>query len=89
MAALQDYNKLIVHVNSLLYSYSLDILARVSQGQSTPQALEASLETIAGQDNPVIFFRAGELLKRMIGGLSNDFDSVGLLLTVGGSCLRK
>ncbi|TDL16579.1 hypothetical protein BD410DRAFT_822834 [Rickenella mellea] len=66
MAALQDYNKLIVHVNSLLYSYSLDILARVSQGQSTPQALEASLETIAGQDNPVIFFRAGELLKRMI-----------------------
>ncbi|KAI0322603.1 hypothetical protein OF83DRAFT_1049094 [Amylostereum chailletii] len=66
MAVLQDFNKFIVHHETSLMSYSLDLVARVAQGQSTQQNLEGSLERLAGNDGNVLFFRAGRLSERTI-----------------------
>lgn len=67
MAALQEHNKIVIFCDGALSSYSLDLLARVSQGQAPAQSLEASLETIAGQDGGITFFRAGFVANRTIG----------------------
>jgi hypothetical protein len=67
MAALQDSNKFIVHIESTLLSYSLDLLARVAQGQSPTQSLDASMEKIAGQDGSVLFVRIGRMENRTMG----------------------
>ncbi|KDQ59244.1 hypothetical protein JAAARDRAFT_192767 [Jaapia argillacea MUCL 33604] len=61
MVALQEFNKFLVHHESNLYCYSLDILARVSQDQSHRPGLDASFEKVAGDAGNVVFFRAGRL----------------------------
>lgn len=72
LVALQDYNKFLVHIHEqgVLYSYSLDMLARVSTGQSQPQALDATLERVSGSDK-VVFFRAGVVNNRTVGALNS------------------
>ena len=69
LAVLQSHNKLIIHHESVLLSYSLDLVARVAQGQSTPQNLEGTLERLAGNDGSVLFFRAGKLAGRTLSKL--------------------
>lgn len=66
MVALQDYNKFLVHVQEQgnLYSYSMDLMARVSVGQSQPQALDATSERISEK---VIFFRTGIVNNKTVG----------------------
>ncbi|KAH8118065.1 hypothetical protein DFH11DRAFT_1808798 [Phellopilus nigrolimitatus] len=54
IAALQNYNKILIHTDGILLSYSMDILARVSQGGAAPQALDASMERVSGQDNVTV-----------------------------------
>ncbi|KAG6373463.1 hypothetical protein JVT61DRAFT_6616 [Boletus reticuloceps] len=61
---LQDFNKIIIHHDSYLISYSLEVLARVAQYQSPPSSLDASLETIAGQN--VLCCQAGQMGDRTI-----------------------
>ncbi|KAF9471223.1 hypothetical protein BDN70DRAFT_820276 [Pholiota conissans] len=51
------FNRLVVQVDSSLLSYSLDILTRVSLGQSDPHSLDASLDRIGGSDLSVTLFR--------------------------------
>ena len=64
---LQDFNKILIHHDGYLLSYSLEVLARVAQYQSPASALDASLETIAGQDGSVILCEAGTVKGRTVG----------------------
>jgi len=66
MVALEKFNKFIVHHDSSLLSYSIDILARVALGHSQPQLLEATLEKIAEHDGHILFFRAGRIGNRTL-----------------------
>ncbi|KAG1781631.1 hypothetical protein EV702DRAFT_1177351 [Suillus placidus] len=63
---LQDFNKFIVHHESYLLAYSLDILARVAMYQAPASSLDASMEKIAGGDGTVLFCSAGRIKQRMI-----------------------
>jgi RHO1 GDP-GTP exchange protein 1/2 len=49
------YNKFIIHWESSIWSYSLDILARVVLGQAEPTMLSASGEKIVGSESNVVF----------------------------------
>lgn len=66
LIALQDFNKFIVQYEASLFAYSLDLLARVSQGQASPKALDASMEKLAGQDGSVLFTRSGKVGNRTL-----------------------
>ncbi len=50
------FNRLIVHVDSSLFAYSLDALARVAGGQAQQEALAASVEKLT-DDTHVVFCR--------------------------------
>ncbi|KAG1722954.1 uncharacterized protein EDB91DRAFT_1240160 [Suillus paluster] len=63
---LQEFNKFIVHHESYLLAYSLDLLARVAMYQAPPSSLDASLEKIAGGDGTVLFCCAGRIKQRTI-----------------------
>ncbi|KAI6155677.1 hypothetical protein BKA82DRAFT_991323 [Pisolithus tinctorius] len=63
---LQDFNKVLIHHGGYLLSYSLEVLARVVQYQSPASALDASLETIAGQEGAVVCCEAGKVKDRTI-----------------------
>ncbi|KIJ62800.1 hypothetical protein HYDPIDRAFT_29949 [Hydnomerulius pinastri MD-312] len=63
---LQEFNKIIIHHDNYLLAYSLEVLARVAQYQSPPSSLDASLETIAGQDGSVVCCQAGRIGERTI-----------------------
>ncbi len=77
MAAIQslgekNFNKFLVHYDTSLVSYSLDILARVALGDAPRRALDASLEHIAGSDSSagtgnVLFFKHAKVRQRMLG----------------------
>ena len=68
MIALQDFNKFIVQHEASLFSYSLEILSRVAQGQAPSQTLDASMEKLAGQDGSVLFARSGRVGNRTLRG---------------------
>ena len=71
LAAIQTYknkifNKFVVLHDSTLVSFSLDLIARVSQGQAEAKLLNASLEKIAGPTNSVVFFRHTHVGSRVL-----------------------
>ena len=49
------FNRLVIHSDSSLVSYSLDILSRLALGQTQTEALDASIERITGNDVNVVF----------------------------------
>ncbi|KAL1739958.1 hypothetical protein HDZ31DRAFT_48462 [Schizophyllum fasciatum] len=52
------FNRFIVLHDGVLFSYALDILARVAFREATAEVLDASLQRIAGQDSSTVsFFR--------------------------------
>lgn len=63
---LQEFNKFIVHHESYLLAYSLDLLARVAMYQAPASSLDASMEKIAGGDGTVLFCSAGRIKQRTI-----------------------
>jgi hypothetical protein len=63
---LQNFNKIIIHHDTYLLSYSLEVLVRVAQYQAPPSSLDASLETIAGQPGNVLCCQAGQIGGRTI-----------------------
>lgn len=62
--ALQDFNKVIVHSDDGVDSYSLELMARVALGGSRPQDLDASRERVSGQDVAVVFTKAVKVSTR-------------------------
>jgi hypothetical protein len=83
MIALAQFNKFIIHHESSLLSYSIDILARVAQGSAPPQALDASLEKIAGHDGNVLFFKAGRVGNRTLSKIHQISPCVSGLILLG------
>ena len=67
IAILQQYNKLVVHSDQGLMTYSLDLLARVWHQDSSGHMLEASMERITPREENILFFRTGFIAERMIG----------------------
>ncbi|KAJ8579756.1 hypothetical protein M405DRAFT_109149 [Rhizopogon salebrosus TDB-379] len=63
---LQELNRFIVHHESYLVAYSLDLLARVALFQAPTSSLDASMEKIAGGDGTVLFCCAGSIKMRTI-----------------------
>lgn len=60
LAAIQSigsriFNKFIIHSDTSLWSYSLDILAQMILGKAEPTMLSASAEKIAGSESNVVF----------------------------------
>ncbi|KAF9468071.1 hypothetical protein BDZ94DRAFT_1209777 [Collybia nuda] len=51
------FNRFIIHSDADLVSYSLDILAKVTLGETQPNTLQATMEKMAGQDGSVVFFK--------------------------------
>lgn len=49
------FNRFVIHSDSSLVSYSLDILSRLALGQTQTQTLDASIERITGNDINVTF----------------------------------
>ncbi|PFH52993.1 hypothetical protein AMATHDRAFT_45896 [Amanita thiersii Skay4041] len=71
LAAIQSlgdktFNRLLVHHEYLVSSYSLDILARVALEQAQMKTLDASMERVAGHDSNVLFFRVAEIKQRVL-----------------------
>ncbi|KAF8968138.1 hypothetical protein BDZ97DRAFT_1916355 [Flammula alnicola] len=60
------FNRLIVHADSSLVTYSLDILARFALGQSDKQTLGASLERIGGNDVNIVLCKHVHLSGRAL-----------------------
>jgi hypothetical protein len=48
-----EFNKFLVHFESALFTYPLDLVISVSQGYSTPKTLEDSAERLAQKDGNV------------------------------------
>jgi len=49
------FNRFVIHSDSSLVSYSLDVLSRLALGQTQTQTLDASIERISGIDVNVAF----------------------------------
>jgi RHO1 GDP-GTP exchange protein 1/2 len=63
----KTFNKFLIHHESSLLAYSLDILGRVALGQADVDVLNGSMEKIARHD--VIFFRHAIIGQRALGEL--------------------
>ena len=58
------YSKFIIHSDTSLFAYSLDILARVILGQEDATVLGKSCEKIAGDESNVLLFRHARIGQR-------------------------
>jgi len=59
MVAIPAFNKFIVHCESTLFSYPLDIVVHVSRGDATTKDLDGSVEWLSREDGPVSFLKVG------------------------------
>jgi hypothetical protein len=66
IVAVPEFNKLLVHCDTALFSYPLDLVIRVSQRHDTPETLEGSMERLAQKDGSVLFFKAGRVAHRTL-----------------------
>ena len=66
IVAVPEFNKFIVHCDTALFSYPLDLVIRVSQGHATPKTLGDSAERLAQTDGSVLFFKAGRVRHRTL-----------------------
>ncbi|KAF8501651.1 hypothetical protein F5888DRAFT_1898003 [Russula emetica] len=66
IVAVPESNKFLVHCDTALFSYPLDLVVRVSQGHVTPKTLGNSVERLAQKDGSVSFFKAGRVGHRTL-----------------------
>ncbi|KXN84722.1 Rho1 guanine nucleotide exchange factor 3 [Leucoagaricus sp. SymC.cos] len=71
MAALQTagskvYNRFVVYYESTIVSHSLDLLARLTLGQTTREILEASSERIGGSESNITFCKSVQIGDRAL-----------------------
>jgi hypothetical protein len=67
MAAIPEYDKFLVQCDSALYSYPLQMIVLIAQGDATLGSILDSEESLAGDRRDVLFFRAGRLADRTLG----------------------
>jgi hypothetical protein len=79
IVAIPECNRFLVHCETALFSYPLDLVVRVSQGHATPKTLGDSVERLAQKDGSVLFFKAGRVGHRTLskepGHISSCFVS--------------
>lgn len=67
VVATPEYNRLIIHCESALFSYSLELAIRVSQGDAASKpGLDNSEERLAQNHGDVLFFKEGRLAGRTL-----------------------
>jgi hypothetical protein len=67
VVAVLEFNKLFVHCELALFSYSLELAIRVSQGDaSSKPGLDKSEEKLAQENGNVLFFKAGRIADRTL-----------------------
>lgn len=66
IVAVPEFNKFLVHCDTALFSYPLDLVVRVSQGHATSKTLGDSVERLAQKDGSVSFFKAGRVGHRTL-----------------------
>jgi hypothetical protein len=64
MAALSEFNRLILLRNGTLYTCDLDAIVRAADPRTT---VEPSLRQLSNSDDKVEFFRAGKVGTRTLG----------------------
>lgn len=69
--ALPESNNVLVHCETALFSYPLDLFIRVSQRNAAIQELNHSTERLAQKEH-VLFVKAGRVAKRTLGKQSNN-----------------
>lgn len=66
IVAVPEFNKLLVHCDTALFSYPLDLVVRVSMGNASPKALDDAVERLAQKDGSVLLFKAGRVGHRTL-----------------------
>ena len=66
LVALETFNRLVIHVDSSIMTYSLDILARLALDKSQAHSLDASLERVGGNDVNIVLCRHIHFNKRAL-----------------------
>ena len=71
LAAIQSvgdkvFNRFVIHVDTTVVSYSLELVARFVTGKLEPNVLEASKEKISSSDQNVLFVRHCILQERVL-----------------------
>ncbi len=66
MVAIQEFDIFLVYCESTLYSYSLDMIVRTSQGELTLESLINSEEKLGQDHGTILFFQAGRLANRTL-----------------------
>ena len=56
---LPEFNKVIIHHNHEIISYSLDMFARLSLGQTSQSGVESTYERVSGSERNVLFCKPG------------------------------
>ncbi|KAH9959334.1 citron-like protein [Russula dissimulans] len=64
IAAFPESNEFLVHCESALYSYPLDLIVHVSRTGSTHESLDESKEKLAEGHGDILFFKAGSVSDR-------------------------
>jgi hypothetical protein len=67
IVAVPEFKKFIVHSESALFTYPLDLVLRVSQEDAAPKDLYDSEERLAKDHGDVLFFKAGRVADRTLG----------------------
>jgi hypothetical protein len=62
----RTFNRLVIHVDSAIMTYSLDILARFALDKSHVHSLDASIERVGGNDVNIVLCRHFHFDKRVL-----------------------
>jgi hypothetical protein len=67
IVAIPEFDKFLVHCESSLFSYSLDMVVRVSKGEATTKDLDNLFERLAKEDGAVSFLKTHRIAGRTLG----------------------
>jgi len=70
----KTFNRLVVHVDSAVLTYSLDILARLALDKSQVQTLDASIERVGGNDVNIVFCKHIHLAEKSLCSYISQLD---------------
>ena len=62
----KTFNRLVVHVDSAIVTYSLDILARLALDKSQAETLDASMERVGANDGNIVICKHIQLEGRAL-----------------------
>ena len=67
IVAIPAFDKFLVHCELSLFSYSLDMVVRVSKGEATTKDLDNSFDRLAGEHGHVSFVKTHRIAGRTFG----------------------